>query len=163
MRNLHLHATRPHMGVVKHLLDIVERAARHTQLRQAGYPFPGGFCGKCRFKLGYQRVTMFDAQRVGQKSWVLRKLRIVQLRAEFCELAVVAYRYHHGAVLRLKHLIRNDARVAGAHAFGNDAADKVVHIDVRDGGDRGVEQRHVDVLPDTGLLALGKRGHDREA
>ena len=53
--------------------------------------------------------------------------------------------------------------MAGSHPFGNDAADEVVHIDVRYRGNRCVEQRHIDVLALARLLALGERSHHCKA
>src|SRR5439155_1293987 len=75
---------------------------------------------------------------------------------------VVAAGEDDAAVLGAERLVGNDVRVQVADPLGRFSRREIVGVLVREQRDLRVEEREIELLPDTALLAVRKRGADRD-
>ncbi|MNE47022.1 hypothetical protein D3C80_1413980 [compost metagenome] len=106
---------------------------------------------------------MGDPRAVAGEARVLGPFGMPGDFAELAELAVVADGEDEVAVGGGEILVRHDVRVGVAHAPWRHAGGQVVHRLVGQAGHLHVEQGHVDVLAEAGLLAVRQRAEHRGA
>ena len=105
------HAEMLDLRVGEHLVDRIDRPARHAGLVQALDPLGAGSAGHVRVDLGIERVAIFRARRAGLI------VRILQQRRRFGGLAESLPDFLSGggnvdvAVLGLEHAGRNAGRM----------------------------------------------------
>ncbi len=102
---------------------------------------------------------MLQPVRVVAKARIRRNLLASGDLAEARELGVVADRENDVAVRRREHLVGHDVRVGVAVALRDLARAPEIEDLVGVERDDGVEQRHVDVLPDAGRIAMAQGRH----
>ena len=147
-----------HVGVGKHLRQVIDRPAGHAGGFQQRDPFGGGFkhCGLAQQRnqfaaMGHTRLVAGKARIIGQRQQTSDL-------AQFAELPVVAHGDDEVAIGRGKILIRHDIRVSVTQAFGRDAGVEVIHRLIGQASHLHIQQGHVDMLTKAGLFALIERG-----
>ena len=109
-------------------------------------------------------VARFSTRRaVGLETRIVRPFRMAEHLGGARELAVVADRERHHAVLRLIGGVGHDARMAVAEPAAALAGHQYVGGDVHQHGERRLVERDLDLLPLAGALPRVERGEDRIA
>ena len=107
-----------------------------------------------RYQFG-QNLAMRKAIRVRGEARIARHVHDF---AEATELLIVAHSKDDPALRRGKCRVGSDVGVGVAQPAGSDARNQVVHRLVRQRAHHDIEQRHVDMLPQSGFRPFGQRG-----
>jgi hypothetical protein len=106
--------------------------------------------------------TVPNATIVRREALVVNPLDMPERLAGASEQAIVARCQDEWAIARVECLVRNDIRMCRAHRSGHDPADEVVGRLIDHGGHARIEQRHVDVDPSTGPVAISNGGENAD-
>src|SRR6266571_1209104 len=162
MRNLDFQSAVSHLRILEYFLVVVDRSAgdvgRFEPLdpvlaRAPLHDFP---------EERDEFAAVSDSIGHSGVAWIRGKLRPAGDLAEARELAVVADREDDVAVCGGEHFVRHDVRVRVSVASRDFRGSEIVHDLVRAEGDDRVEQGEVDVLSDTGALAVRDGRRDGE-
>ena len=157
VRHLHGQTACLHLRIDKHLGQTIDGTAGHGTGLQLSNPLGRGAGDRDLVQQRDEFGTVFHPCTVGGKARIGRQFGPSGHLAEAGKLTVVADGQDHVAIRRGKILIRNDAGVRIAHPSRAVAGRQIVHGLVGQTGHLHVQQRHVDVLALTALLAPGQR------
>ena len=159
---LHQRTAGPHLSVIDHLIDGVDRPHRNAGGQQHRFPLFVGPGQKRFLQRGHQRQPVRVAPGVRHVSRVVDHLREADERAERPPQLVAADADRDVARFGVKRLIRQQRAVRRAERAGHDAIGEVSADHAGEDAELALEHRHVDELAAAGLLPGVERREDPE-
>ena len=153
MRQLHPQAARDGLRLCEHLLQIVDRPARHAGAFERVDPVALRALRDDLGKEARQLGPVLDALAVGHEARIVGERAAARDLAELAEQVVVAAREDHVAVGGLEDLVGHDVGVLVAQAPGRLAGGEIVRALVGEHRDQRIEQREIEMLARAALRA----------
>ena len=158
VRQVEFHAARAQLRIGEHLVELVDRSARHAHCFQRREPLALRALRDGLRDHGHQDFAVPDAVFVARKALVARPFRTAGDLAELRELAVVSDCQDEMAVRACEHLVRDDVLVRVARTAGRRAGHQMIHPHHGHHRHRGIEECQVEPLT---LRRCGRDGQVR--